>query len=620
MTNDNPRIPRLNHRSFREVALVLKFSGYWVVDMFSPVIPEADQAPLKHEVPASRRTAPWLRCTVCILLFAGAVGCLLMLGGGETPPEVHAFEPAPDSAEQVWVGGAMAKGTNLLIPLGNELYPSRYSPVHPFMMSLHLRFNSVFTYSVTATVLAAAIIMAALVASEVPLFAAALMILFLLCSPGVIKASMNVMQESSMLLFFALALLSSTWCFRPRSHSAFASLAGFSTGALACMRPTAAPLFLLMLAVLLLRRTDRKRLLAFGLGAGVVLIACCSYTLLVAGIFSPAAYRYWGFNAANMFSLSRPFVAPLADEWVAKAPHGLVIVNDYFGTSNSLFGIPLAGRMLLIAGVVFLAMEPRLPAVPQASAFAPLRLSLLICAAFAGTQMIVHSFYIWYDSRFQLVGAVGWFLASAVGLWRAGHYLLKSAFLPVYWRRCAWSSSFAAASILAAMGFYNTERNVSLQFRKPHLTRMHVAHAANQKRLRAMQGPVFGGGIPLLNARMILGLNSFPFPVAPLTNEKIGHLFDLTWNPKVAPRATLHSPSIWPGRVSETFLVDTSRGVVNLPTLTSIGVAYKEFALYFPVKMTPAVTPLLRTLDGGGYVAINASKDPLVCFLIVRHR
>ena len=80
------------------------------------------------------------------------------LGAGTPDDETLLFRPVPDAAEQAYVSRAFALGQNPLLPIVNELHPSRFSPVHPLLMSLWIRlnagnFNRIFQWSPLAILL-----------------------------------------------------------------------------------------------------------------------------------------------------------------------------------------------------------------------------------------------------------------------------------------------------------------------------------------------------------------------------------------------------------------------------------------------------------------------------------
>lgn len=70
------------------------------------------------------------------------VYAFLELGAGAADDDTLLFRPVPDAAEQAYVSRAFALGKNPLLPIVNELHPSRFSPVHPLLMSLWIRLNA----------------------------------------------------------------------------------------------------------------------------------------------------------------------------------------------------------------------------------------------------------------------------------------------------------------------------------------------------------------------------------------------------------------------------------------------------------------------------------------------
>ena len=93
----------------------------------------------------SARRLKWLLLVAVwsaeIIVLALMVRALCEQGLGDPSYDSLTLRPAPDTVEQATVALALAEGRNPLLPIVNELHPSRYSPVHPFVVSLYLRLS-----------------------------------------------------------------------------------------------------------------------------------------------------------------------------------------------------------------------------------------------------------------------------------------------------------------------------------------------------------------------------------------------------------------------------------------------------------------------------------------------
>jgi hypothetical protein len=63
---------------------------------------------------------------------------LMSRGIGRPTIDLAFFRPAPDTAEQLWIASSFSRFHTPLIPIAHEYHPSRYSPVHSWLVGLYL--------------------------------------------------------------------------------------------------------------------------------------------------------------------------------------------------------------------------------------------------------------------------------------------------------------------------------------------------------------------------------------------------------------------------------------------------------------------------------------------------
>lgn len=276
-----------------------------------------------------------LEAAILAAFLAGA----LTLGWGRLSPEALAFRPVPDTVEQVWVAAAFAQGRSPLLPVGNELHPSRFSPVHPAALSLWLRLHggapeAAAGWPPVAAALGLAALYAWMLLAGVPLLWRLTAFFLLFFSPGAFETSRELMQESSFTLLFGLS--AAAWALGWRAFEraadegaysgiraigtlALFALAGALAGALAFARPTLAPWPGLMFLATLwsLRRPGARRFPAqapaAALAAGALAVAALTliYIHRVAGVWGLVAYHHWKPHyGQDSMALAQPFTKP----------------------------------------------------------------------------------------------------------------------------------------------------------------------------------------------------------------------------------------------------------------------------------------------------------------------
>ncbi|NUP90755.1 MAG: hypothetical protein HUU25_13210, partial [Candidatus Sumerlaeia bacterium] len=131
---------------------------------------------------------------------------------GDLPERgVLEFHPLPDAAEQAFVAQAFARGRDPMLPIGNELHPSRFSPVSPFLQSLTLRWlgdydaEALLSHSVFAVQAALVLLYGWMAALGLSVPARLAAVWMLVRTPMLRQMGRNILQEPQILLLFALA-------------------------------------------------------------------------------------------------------------------------------------------------------------------------------------------------------------------------------------------------------------------------------------------------------------------------------------------------------------------------------------------------------------------------------
>src|SRR5687767_8798877 len=85
----------------------------------------------------------WLRTLllpfVLVVLWAVALWGLYQLGFGHPSGDARTLRPYPDNTEYVWQALSFSQASLPLQPIGHELHPSRYAPVHPLLLGAFIR-------------------------------------------------------------------------------------------------------------------------------------------------------------------------------------------------------------------------------------------------------------------------------------------------------------------------------------------------------------------------------------------------------------------------------------------------------------------------------------------------
>lgn len=564
------------------------------------------------------------------LCFAALLALALSFGFGRPAYESLVYHPAPDTAEQMYVATALAEGRDPRIPVGAELHPSRYSPVHPALLSVGLRLvgrQHVALYSPLAILLGCGLWWLWLVLGGVPRALRVGLVAMLLFSQMVLHASGRLMQEPSMWLLFTcgqlLWLLALRRAAGPKSMGqalVATVMAGALTGGLVAIRPTHAPLPLLMLALLALAgartwvpwRRVPPLVVALAVGgcgiAGLVLVMVHR----LSGLWELTGYTYWdGQLMRNVFGLKYgrgvPPNAPL------ELPLWLLNLQTIGGWRDWLTPLPplllvlvYTGLPVGIARAMWGSRRGSTVTAGAAAANLPLfRAHALILGLYGASQVAIHSIYNYYDARFFFLAFPALLAAGVVG-W---HGLVggRPSARVRWWAWGVAALALAIGLLPAQRRGYLAELATCTAWNADEAT-AGVArlrqHQAAGRLVRARPLPVFVSGFGLLNARMFMGLEALPWPVAPAEPRR-SEVWDAHMNPDFVgqlppPRARLAGASAWTKRPWEQPLVGEG-GVVEWPLIEGLMREAGGVYVYYPYWRIGALQPLIAGAEARGW-------------------
>ncbi len=538
---------------------------------------------------------------------------------GDLPERgVLEFHPLPDAAEQAFVAQAFARGRDPMLPIGNELHPSRFSPVSPFLQSLTLRWlgdydaEALLSHSVFAVQAALVLLYAWMAALGLSVPARLAAIWMLVRTPMLRQMGRNILQEPQILLLFALAGLAAALALRllrrrPGQSAGLAAAAVAGAGAVAamCIRPTNAGLVLALAGGLALDLGWRRAwfgLLAFAAGGAAVAAIDVIHIHRVSGLWALHAYGHWmpGFVG---FSWGQAGERPLSPEW--DDPHWVLTLQSLFGMRVDVTGAGPMSTSLMIIGLLWFL--PR--AIPHVSRATPPLLAL-----FAAAQAVAFSFYPHHYPRF-FVTILPPLLVAGVAGWDAA--LRAHASAGGRRRRATALALGALATVFIAAPHRPFPERDNLWWRQRTVQeerRQVQRHRTNAPEARPLGCPLFVDRIGLLEARLLLRLVGWPHPVAPI----YAHL-DLFWDGHMPqfmiqdvqpPRGHLDDPALWPGTPLETHLVD-HRGTVRAEWIAQLIARHGRIALYFPPWRPAAVDKLLDWAPLNGYRLTDIGREPV---------
>lgn len=571
------------------------------------------------------RTWRWVGSLLELSVVLMLLHFFLGLGGAVPSADALEFRPVPDAVEYVWVADALAHGRSALMPVVNEWHPSRYSIVHPLMMSLWMQarggsLESVWSWSPVAVWLGLLVLYFGLLRARV-LWPFRLAFLYLaLFTPMTFESARNLLQEPSLLLLFAVALVclhegllrmgsprhamsggdcpdtprEPAW-FPPLDEaprriidraSIFLFISGAFGASLACVRPSLAAFPLLCLGVIvMLSWRQRGRIIAYLLGGITCIVGLVLITWIATG--RPRLYSYYHWN---------PEHGPGAIRWgqAFAFPGGLgplrqwqQVFSDWLGLTP---GITMAGwvscMVLLVCelGACFSRWNGKPNAADDPTHSAMHRRLVHVLLLFCLSQVVFHCFYDYYHTRFFIVSFPAFAWAGILGMDR----LLKTM-----WKRkriSAWMvASLGVVMLFAVLGpVGKVAESLVISPRERILRRDHTqslyAHRRLGQSLVDFRGPVFLDAFPGLNARLLLGLREYPHPFAPFrwSNDLYfeGHVVQFHWFRVRGARGYLADRGVWSGRPNKAFLFDPLTHSLNEAFLDHLMGGYGAVALY----------------------------------------
>ena len=369
-----------------------------------------------------------LSINLITLLFIFAL--LFQIGFGRPSTEALAYHPIPDAAEQVWSAIQFANNKAPLIPLSNELHPSRYSPVHPFLISIPLRFSSnkfetIYLWSPFVIILGSVIILIWLQLSGFRPEMIAFLFYLTLTTPLFFDASRELLQDTTLfLLFFSTQFL---WYFILTNvdrnvwwYKFLIILTGIITASVISIRPTYFPLpILMLLQFLFLFKKQKIKILLLFLGSLIAAsLFLIGFQCWVSGKWLFSGYYHWD-PYLKIFSIEQPLIPP--SNKLDQTANGVRILFGLLGIDDTWTDFQWPSQVLvLILGIigVFIPLkkEEKLNVSPQRI----FKTQISVLFIFAILQIFIHLFYYFYTSRFFLTIQFILVLCGIYGLSRFG--------------------------------------------------------------------------------------------------------------------------------------------------------------------------------------------------------
>jgi len=572
------------------------------------------------------------------MLLEGGLLCLILLGFLWLEPDRPSmdailYRPIPDAAEQVYVARAFSSGNSPLLPISVELHPSRYSPVHPFLVSLWMRLHfgrmtSIYSWSLFAVILGVALLYLFLICSGAPFPFRVLALYLILFTPLFITITRNIMQEPTMLLLFGATCL--LWrmgmrgALEERVESGggsrrkgkglfFFFLAGFTAGAIFCIRVTTFPLivcFVLHGIWMLSPRRAARCLPAFSCGILACVTLVTVYMASLAGIFNVAGYYHW-MPFQTFFAWNNAFIP--APNTGIDVPNGLLILQDMLGIrpAASVFGWYSTALLLIGGPAGFILMKKTGEQNKGEKSLGVLSLLLFL---FAISQVVIHMFYMFNDLRFFVLAWPALVLSGV-----SGWYLILKTFFRKRWMRRGYTVVFAVIVFSLMMGITNYIHGFTIMTSLKEKSRERgecisckAMHEKNGLLIEALSCPIFVDRVSVLNARLLFDLMDRPYPIAPLTRQFDltygGHTIQFLWYRVRPPVGCLPQSEIWEGRPPDHFLFDPGEGSVRDDFIDTMMNRYGKIALYFPYWRREELKPLIEYIREEGYGILKLNR------------
>lgn len=578
--------------------------------------------------------------------------------------ESMVFRPVPDAAEYAYVAYAFTLGKSPLLPIANELHPSRYSPVHPFLMSVFLRLSGraleqIFSYPLYAVVTGAILFYLWMVVGRMGLLWRLMTIFFILYTPLFQRVASSIMQESTLFFLFSvtnLALIVGIFSFlkvgndkagaQMPARSLFREwmgylllfISGFCAGALSCMRPTIFPIIIFDVGLLLWVFPGRqffKPAAFFLLGsfacAGVIII----YMFRVAGLIDITAYRHWGAGGLRRLFGFRYVMSPPVNGR-SSLSNWLVYLQAISGHTRDMLlwgknaAISLFVAGLLGAGILTreglwrkkaMGAEQKGVDLPGVNFYVFYR-HCVILFLFALSQYLIHIFYFYHDVRFLVL-----LLPSCAVFGMAGCEIITRHL----WRGMKKKGLVVVLVALLTINFFNIPsfpdvlRRLELSDTggdiRQYFWKDAAVHNTNKRIAKSLNCPIFVDRLPVVNARLLLELMDYPYPIAPLVREN-----DLQWDGHTVqfgaysigqPRGYINPASLWKDNPYYSFLYDPYTQTFKGEFLDSLVNYYGRIALYYPLWREKALAPVINDITARGYSQKNISISREIRIIVV---
>jgi hypothetical protein len=144
------------------------------------------------------------------------------------------------------------------------------------------------------------------------------------------------------------------------------------------------------------------------------------------------------------------------------------------------------------------------------------------------------------------------------------------------------------------------ERNVSTS-----LAEEIQVHGKYGELMPALSCPVFVDRLPVLNARILLGLYEYRFPIAPLErnpkSSRDGHTVQFLWYQVRRPTGYVDPDFHWPGNPYESALFDREKGYFHDKLFQSLIDHYGKIGIYYPLGREMDLDSIFNHLQKNNY-------------------
>jgi hypothetical protein len=127
--------------------------------------------------------------------------------------------------------------------------------------------------------------------------------------------------------------------------------------------------------------------------------------------------------------------------------------------------------------------------------------------------------------------------------------------------------------------------------------------------------------LPVVNARLLLELMDYPYPIAPLMRENDlqwdGHTVQFGANSIGPPRGYINPASLWKDNPYYSFLYDPYTRTFKGEFLDSLVNYYGRIALYYPLWRERDLAPVMTEITARGYSQKNISISREIRIIVV---